>query len=186
VTRRSLVELPSPVEQRGCSQRSEKPSEGGGCEQPRWGRRTAYGARWRAWENPLAGHPSEKNSWGRLESRRACFATWMAPIASGCLEIPDAPGDCDVLDLAPESTRRRVAARGRSHVYEDNSTSRSSSAATAATNQGDNNVTGARVSGADRGFCNLANPAVSLRCLLLRKLDVQLRRTRLSCPASKR
>jgi hypothetical protein len=70
-------------------------------------RRTASGARWRAWENPLAGHPSEKNSWGRLESRRACFATRMAPIASGCLEIPDMAAFQELMQADPswEATR---------------------------------------------------------------------------------
>jgi hypothetical protein len=52
VTRRSWVELPSPVERRGCSSGARNLATEAVVSGPVGRRRTARGARWRAWENP--------------------------------------------------------------------------------------------------------------------------------------
>lgn len=91
----------------GLFKRSEKPSNGGGCERPRWASADGQQSPMASLGKSVARHPSERNSWGRLELRRACFATRMAPIASGCFEIPDMAAFQELMQADPSRDAKR-------------------------------------------------------------------------------
>ena len=100
VTRRSWVELPSPVERRGCSSGARNLAKEAVVSGPVGRRRTASRARWRAWENPWPvtqargthgaawsyGAPVSRPGW--LQSRRDVLRSQIwPPSRSSCRPI---------------------------------------------------------------------------------------------------